>query len=545
MCSSVILSGHIVDVVSRRIFKGEVTIAGGKIEKIVPVDRVNSLFILPGLIDSHVHIESSMLIPSEFARVAVVHGTVGVVSDPHEIANVLGKDGVRFMIDNGSKVPFQFWFGAPSCVPATGFETAGAILGAADVEEMLNWPGVLYLSEMMNFPGVLSCNHDVMAKISAARRRNKVIDGHSPGLRGEALRKYVAAGISTDHECFSLEEAIEKAALGMKIMIREGSAAKNLDDIIPVLREFPHMVMFCSDDKHPDDLLDGHINHMIARAIRKGFDIIDTVSACTINPVKHYGLDSGLLQSGDPADIVVVEALETMQVLETWIKGVKVAEMGRSLIKPVNVTPVNSFTTSNLTPSDFKLHAGGLEANVIEVVNQQIITKKLITHVKIVDDLVVSDVESDILKIAVINRYRLSRPSIGLIKGMGLRSGAMAGTIAHDSHNIIVVGSDDESMALVVRKLSEMKGGISVAENDNVYSLSLPVAGLMSIENASEVAQKYKWLDNKVKQMGSSLTSPFMTLSFMALLVMPELKLSDKGLFDSARFEFIPLFVGS
>ncbi len=537
------LSGNLVDVVNRRIFIGEITISGGKIENIVAVSHADPVFILPGLIDAHVHVESSMLVPSEFAQAAVIHGTVGVVSDPHEIANVLGKAGVRFMINNGQRVPFRFWFGAPSCVPATRFETAGAILDSTDVEEMLDWPEVRYLSEMMNFPGVIFHDPEVMAKINSAIKRNKVIDGHCPGLQGEELKKYFAAGISTDHECVTLAEAREKAAMGMKILIREGSAVKNFNDIIPLLNEFPELVMFCSDDKHPDDLLTGHINHLIARAIREGFNIIDTIRACTLNPIKHYGLDSGLLQAGDPADLTIVDSLETMNVRETWIKGVKVAESGRSLIKPVEVMAVNRFIASKVSAADFKLYATGKEANVIEVVDQQIITKRLIAPVTTIDSQVVSDVESDVLKIAVINRYHASRPSIGLIKGIGLKIGAMAGTIAHDSHNIIVVGTDDESMCMAVNKLIEIGGGIAVSDRTNVYGLPLPVAGLMSIESASEVAQRYKWLDSKVKEMGSPLASPLMTLSFMALLVIPELKLSDKGLFDGTKFEFVPLFL--
>lgn len=536
------ISGNILDVVNRQIFPGTLTIENGKITQVAKNNNTYDQHIIPGLIDAHVHVESSMLIPSEFARMAVVHGTVASVSDPHEIANVLGLEGVKFMIENGKKVPFKFYFGAPSCVPATEFETSGTFLGPGDVEKMLDWKEVLYLSEMMNFPGVLYDDPDVKAKLDAAKKRNKVIDGHAPGLRGDSARKYAESGISTDHECFTLAEGREKAALGMKILIREGSAARNFDTLIPLLKEFPDQIMFCSDDKHPDEFVESHINFLVAKAIAKGYDSIDVIRACTFNPAKHYGLSTGLLQNGDDADLVVVDSLDNMKIQETYIKGIKVAENGKTLISPVSEIPVNRFQAEKLTAEDIQTPASGSIINVIGAIDGQIVTERLRANARIENGYAVSDVQNDILKMVVLNRYVPAPPATGFVKGFGLKHGAIASTVAHDSHNIIALGASDEDICKAINHLIDAKGGIAVVDNSGHMVLPLPVAGLMSLEDAYTVAGKYKLIDAKAKETGSVLAAPFMTLSFLSLLVIPELKLSDKGLFDGNKFEFISLF---
>lgn len=537
-----ILSGHIVDVINRRIFPGHIKVRNGKIESVVEDPEVPLQFILPGLIDAHIHVESSMLIPSEFASMAVVHGTVAAVSDPHEIANVLGMAGVRFMIDNGKKVPFKFFFGAPSCVPATGFETSGTLLGPDAVAEMLDWKEVLYLSEMMNFPGVLFHDPDVMAKLEAAQKRHMVIDGHAPGLTGENALKYTQAGISTDHECFTLEEGREKASYGMKILIREGSAARNFDTLIPLINECPDQVMFCSDDKHPDELVKNHINCLVSKSVNAGYDVLDIVSACTVNPVKHYGLPVGLLQPGDDADLIIVDSPEKMTVLQTYIKGVKVAENGKSLISKIDEEPINRFEATKVSSHDIEIFAQGSHINVIEALDGQIVTKLKIMKASTQNGKLVSDPARDVLKMVVLNRYFPAPPSVGFVNGFGMKRGAIASTVAHDSHNIIALGTDDTAICEAINHLIDAKGGIVAIDDDNHVLLPLPVAGLMSLENGFEVARKYKLLDALTKQMGCCLSAPFMTLSFMALLVIPELKLSDKGLFDGNKFAFVSLF---
>jgi adenine deaminase len=536
------VSGKIVDVVNQKIFPGHIEIENDKIQSVVEDENVPDQYILPGLIDAHIHVESSMLIPSEFASMAVVHGTTAAVSDPHEIANVMGMEGVRFMIDNGKKVPFKFFFGAPSCVPATEFETSGTHLGPEAVAEMLDWKEVLYLSEMMNFPGVLFGDPDVKAKLEAARLRNKPVDGHAPGLRGADAQKYAAAGISTDHECFTLEEGREKASLGMKILIREGSAARNFDTLIPLLKEYPGLVMLCSDDKHPDELIQSHINSLVAKAVRSGYNVIDVVSACTLNPAKHYALRVGLLQPGDDADLIIVDSPGSMKVSETYIRGVKVAENGKSQIQTVPEKPINRFNAVKVSPDDIAVRIDGSHINVIEALDGQIVTKRKITAASVKEGKVESDPGRDILKMVVLNRYFPAPPAVGFVHGFGLKRGAIASTVAHDSHNIIAIGTGDEAICAAINQLIDAKGGITSVDGTHRLVLPLPVAGLMSLENGHEVARKYKLLDAAAKEMGSSLSAPFMTLSFLALLVIPELKLSDKGLFDGNKFAFIPLF---
>lgn len=538
------LKAHIVDVISRRIVKGTLVIENGKIANIIEADiPANSPYVVPGFIDSHVHIESSMLIPSEFARLAVIHGTVGTVSDPHEIANVLGMQGVTFMIENGKRTPFKFYFGAPSCVPATPFETSGAVLGLPETEKLLMMPEIYYLSEMMNFPGVLFDDKDVVGKLKLAAKYGKPVDGHAPGVLGKDAEKYINSGISTDHECFTLEEGFEKAEKGMIIQVREGSAAKNYEALIQLLNHYPDKVMFCSDDKHPNDLVKGHMNEIIKRAFNDGYDLFDILRACTYVPKIHYKLDTGLLQIGDPADFVVLDNLMEFTVLSTFINGEKVAECGKSLLKSVVETEPNIFKAKSLTLSDLELKAETEKIKVFKVFDGELITESFVTEAKVENGLAISDPERDILKIIVLNRYDKAVPAFGFIQNFGLNKGAIASTVAHDSHNIIAVGTNDQDMMRAVNLLIQSKGGISLVNGEAESLLPLPVAGLMSAMDGYKVAELYQKLDKKAKQLGTKLRSPYMTLSFMALLVIPDLKLSDKGLFDGKTFSFTPLFV--
>jgi adenine deaminase len=535
--------GNIVDVVGERIFKGVVIIKDSRIAEIREEDTDGNMYILPGLIDAHIHIESSMLVPSEFARLAVVHGTVGTVSDPHEIANVLGVKGVRFMVENGKQVPFKFYFGAPSCVPATDFETAGSSLGLAELDELLQSDDILYLSEMMNFPGVVYGDEQVAQKLALAKKYGKPVDGHAPGLTGELAEKYVRAGISTDHECYTLEEAVEKIGYGMKILIREGSAAKNFEALSDLIAEYPEMVMLCSDDKHPNDLVSGHINELVKRAFGLGYDKINVLRCATFNPVKHYRLDTGLLQKGDPADFILVDDLDNFNVLATYVNGRKVAENGKSLISSVVVSPVNQFHAKLIKREDIVVRPVGNRIRVIKAIDGQLVTGELIVDARIENNEVKTDPEHDILKIVVMNRYFPASPAVGFVQGFGLKSGAIASCVAHDSHNIIAVGTDDKSIVAAINAIVNSQGGISVAFGDELFVLPLPIAGIMSDEDGYKVAGLYKNLDEQVKtKLKSSLKAPFMTLSFMALLVIPDLKLSDKGLFDGKKFSFTELF---
>ncbi len=545
------ISTNIVDIHNRRIFPGTISIDNGKIINIAENNYVYDNFILPGFIDSHVHIESSMLIPSEFARLAVVHGTVATVSDPHEIANVLGVPGIRYMIENGKKVPFKFYFGVSSCVPATSFETAGAEITPTDIRELFDKDGLKYLSEMMNYPGVLFNDSMVMEKIKIAHELGKPVDGHAPGLKGDDAKKYIEAGISTDHECFSLDEALDKVKCGMKILIREGSAAKNYEALHTLIKDYPAMVMFCSDDKHPNDLAKSHIDELVRRSIAHGYELFDVLHAASLNPVEHYKLDVGLLRVGDPADFIIVKNLNEFKVQQTYIDAQRVAHNGISLIDRVDSGIVNNFNSSLKAPEDFAIEEPRSVANdgvpiiprirVIEALEGQLITNELHFDALSQNGNMVSDVSNDILKMAVIERYKNSKPAIGFIKNFGLKKGAIASCVAHDSHNIIAVGVTDVDICNAVNGIIENKGGISVSSEGKTEVLPLPVAGIMTNEDGYIVAEKYSKIDSLAKELGSKLRAPFMTLSFMALLVIPQLKLSDKGLFDGKEFKFVDL----
>jgi adenine deaminase len=538
------VKGNIVDIESKNIFFGEVAIENKKIKSVTKTGERQSgfPFISPGFIDAHVHIESSMLVPTEFAKLAVVHGTVGTISDPHEIANVCGIDGVTYMIANGKQVPFKFHFGAPSCVPATVFETAGAALDSKAVDELLANDDIYYLSEMMNFPGVLFNDEEVFKKINASKKHNKPVDGHAPGLRGEDAKKYIEAGISTDHECFTSEEAMDKLKYGMKILIREGSAAKNFEALIDLLHEHENEMMFCSDDKHPDSLVGGHINQLCQRAVAKGIDVFKVLKAACINPVKHYKMRVGLLQPGDAADFILLHDLKDFKVEATYIDGALVAENGKTLIETKVDKIINHFNCEKKSAADFKIKTNEFKGEIIEALDGQLITNKIIAFPKEENGFYESDVENDYLKMLVVNRYHEAPIAKAFIKNFGFKKGAIASSVAHDSHNIIAVGVDDESIAAAVNLIIEAKGGVSVADYNNPSFnkvLPLPVAGLMSNEDGYKVAALYTEIDKAAKDLGSKLGAPFMTLSFMALLVIPHLKLSDMGLFDGDKFEFV------
>jgi adenine deaminase len=536
------ITGKLVDVHNRSIYPAAVYFEGGIITAVEKTEYSGEEYILPGLIDAHVHIESSMITPGAFAIAAVRHGTTGVVSDPHEIANVLGIDGIDFMINDAGKVPFNFWFGAPSCVPATDFETSGASVDCRDIEKLLQRKEIKYLSEMMNYPGVISNDEEIIKKITIAKRLKKPVDGHAPGLTGEGLKKYAEAGISTDHECSTIAEAREKIALGMKILIREGSAARNLKALKELYNSNPDMVMLCSDDLHPEMLLNGHINKLVASLISDGYNIFDVIRSCTLNPILHYGLDAGLLQTGQSADFIIVDDYREMTVRETWIKGINVYKNGQVLFDYKKGEKINKFNCSQIKPSETEIKEKGQKFLAIEAYDGELLTKKLVIDAgqKMFAG---CDISEDILKIVVKDRYNDGPPAVGFIKGFGLQDGAFASSVAHDSHNIICIGTNDEDIAVAINEIVRMKGGLSISAAGKTSRLALNIAGIMSDKTCREVAESYISLSDQVRSLGCKMQAPFMTLSFMALLVIPELKIGDKGLFDVNKFSLVDLFV--
>ncbi len=530
--------------VDRKIFPAKVTVRDGVIANIEPIDEAEVVnYILPGFVDAHIHIESSMLLPSRFASAAVLHGTVATVSDPHEIANVCGIDGVEFMLRDAARSPFKFHFGAPACVPATVFETAGSELDVNAVVKLLQDDRIGYLSEMMDFPGVLAGHHVVTKKLAAAFRTGKPVDGHAPGLRGDAARKYFASGISTDHECVSLEEALDRISLGVKIAIREGSAARNFDALEPLIDMYPDRCMFCSDDKHPDELLLGHINQLAARAIAKGRGLMNVLRACSYNIVKHYGLNVGLLQPGDPADFAIVSDLLEFKVLETFIDGKPVARNGQSLLDEPETGTINHFHAKPIAVADLSVKAASGQIRIIEAFDGQLFTASGAGDARIENGYAITDPDRDLLKLIVLNRYQRAPPAVAFVTGFGMTRGAIASTVAHDSHNIVAVGVSDAELCSAINAVIEIAGGLSVAAGRQVEVLPLPIAGLMATDNCEVVGSRYSLLDQRAKQLGCIMRAPYMTLSFMALLVIPALKLSDKGLFDVDKFEFTDLFL--
>ena len=552
MPASFHLRANVIDLFTNTITVGTIHVLEGKIQRIERSDAAapepGLPYALPGFVDAHVHVESSLLVPAEFARLAVVHGTVATVSDPHEIGNVLGVAGVEYMLASGLTVPFKFCFGAPSCVPATPFETAGATISAQDIEQLFQNPAVGYLAEMMNWPGVLHRDPAVMEKLALAQRYGRPIDGHAPGLRGADARQYASAAISTDHECFTAEEALDKLAVGMKILIREGSAARNFEALIDLLPEHYEHMMFCSDDKHPDTLVLGHINQLVQRAVARGQDVLQVLRVACLNPVLHYHLPVGLLREGDAADFIVVDDLQDFRVRQTYINGELVAEDGQTHIPAAPVAVINNFHAQPVAAPDFQLpvrekpgsQSPEITVRIIECFDGQLITARHDLPAKVEDGLVVPDLTNDVLKLTVVNRYAPAAPAVAFIKGFGLKQGALASSVGHDSHNITAVGCDDESLARAINLVIQAKGGLAAVGTDGEeLLLPLPVAGLMSDQDGYAVAAAYTAIDTLAKNLGSSLAAPFMTLSFMALLVIPSLKLSDKGLFDGEAFEFV------
>jgi adenine deaminase len=536
------IEGKLIDLHGRDVYGAEIVVTDGIISSVTRKSVVNDIYILPGFTDSHVHIESAMVTPSAFACEAVRHGTIGAVADPHEIANVLGFDGVSFMINDAGRVPFRFLFGAPSCVPATPFESSGAVIDAVQTISLLKLPGVGFLSEMMNFPGVLNNDEEILKKIAAARMTGKPVDGHAPGLTGEDLLKYVRAGISTDHECETEKEAIEKINAGMKILIREGSAARNLESLKDLVRKYPKSVMLCTDDIHPDDLVNGHINIIVKRLLGLGYNLFDVLSAASLNPTTHYNTGAGLLRVGDKADFIVIDNPDSFRILETYIGGLRVFDGKNVTFSSAGVKPVNRFNCSKIKANDISTDVNGKKIRVIEAFDGLLYTGTYET-VANMPALDVFDIENDILKVVVKERYQDSKPVAGFIKGFGIKKGAMASSVAHDSHNIIAVGTDDESITRAVNLVVEMKGGLAWCGPEEELSLQLNIGGIMSDGSVAGAADGYKRLTNSVRRNGSTLHAPFMTLSFMALLVIPELKIGDRGLFDVKRFKPVPLLV--
>lgn len=550
--------GHIVDVVARRIYDGEVTVENGVISSIAPCHGIaaDAPYLMPGFIDSHVHIESSMMVPAEFARVAVEQGTIGVVADPHEIGNVLGREGIEFMIKSGRHIRFNFCFGAPSCVPSCGteIETSGATLDSHDIEELMARDDIGFLAEMMNFTGVLAGDKEVMAKIAAAKRYGKPVDGHAPGLVGEERRRYAAAGISTEHECVTLEEARACVEAGMIVQIREGSAAKNYEALIPLLKEYPDKVMFCTDDCHPDDLIRGHINRIVARAIGDGYNLWDILQAVCVTPQRHYHLSWGLLHEGDAANFIAVNNLSShFRVLLTVVKGKEVYNCNsflstiQSQAKSINNQMAildnypNRFLATPITADDIHLPIqSGDTVRIIHAFDGSLLTKNeevLVTGNPLKDS---RYAWGEVQKIVVYNRYDANaRPVTGLIRGFGIKDGAMAASIAHDCHNIVAIGSSDEYIVKAVNRVIEMKGGQVALASGEMTDTALPIAGLISPLSGHEIAYRSSLLRDTIRRAGCSLQAPFITMAFMCLPVIPELKLTDRGLFDFTRWNFV------
>ena len=536
------VSGRIVDINNRIIYPGTIHFRNGLIENIERKKFSPDVYIMPGLMDAHIHIESSMLTPGSFAKAAVSRGTTAVVADPHEIANVLGVEGVEFMINDSKKVPMKFFFGAPSCVPATSFERNGATLDHNDIKKLLKLKEIKFLGEMMNFPGVIHRDKEVLKKLDAARKAGKPVDGHAPGLSGESLKKYISAGISTDHECSTIEEAREKISLGMKVIIREGSAARNLYALKELFKSNADMIMLCSDDIHPEMLKIRHINKLISQLVSYGYDLFDIIRSCTVNPAKHYNIDIGLLQPGKAADFILVDDYHTMNIIETWINGNKVYAKGVVYFEYNEPIPVNRFNSSVIIPEDICVPVKGKRIRVIHAFDKELITREVILNGDF-GTCVNSNPAEDLLKIVVKDRYNDSSPAVGFIRGFGLKEGAFASSVAHDSHNIICVGTCDEDIIKAINEIVRLKGGLAVSSGEKIMSLQLKIAGIMSEQSCESVASRYEELTRQVQAFGCGLSAPFMTLSFMALLVIPELKISDSGLFDGIRFCHVPLFV--
>ncbi|MDR2836636.1 MAG: adenine deaminase [Bacteroidales bacterium] len=538
------IEGNIVDVINREIYAGEIIIENQKIQKIIRKETTSEIYILPGLIDSHVHIESSMLIPSEFSKLAIQNGTVGIVTDPHEIANVCGIEGIEFMINDSKQGPLKTYYAVPSCVPMTKMDKSGAILDAEKIDKIFTKHKLKVLGEMMDYPGVINKEETIIEKLEIAKKHNAIIDGHAPGLNSKEIKLYAEAGISTDHECSTIEEAIEKINLGIKILIREGSAAQNFEALYPLISKYNEMVMLCTDDSHPDELIEkGHINKIIKKGLEKNLDIFDLLTVTCINPIKHYGLEIGLLRENDPADFIVVDDLQNFNIIETTIDGKMVYSNKRILFKTKIPKQINNFKAEKIKIEDIKIKPKKEKIKVIEVIDKELITNYFTSTYKIQENNINSNINKDILKIITVNRYENKKPAIGFINGFGLKTGAIASSISHDSHNIIAIGTDDENITKAINEIIEKKGGLCYVKGNDYYTLELEIGGLMTTQKGEDVAKIYKELNQIVKVNGCNLTAPFMILSFMSLIVIPKFKMGDMGLFDVEKFQYVDLFI--
>lgn len=535
------IEGNIIDVVAERVFKGRI-FYNERIVRIEEDDKVtSSQYILPGLVDAHVHIESSMLSPLEYSKVAIKHGVLAAVTDPHEIANVCGVEGIEFMLQNAALSPMKISTGAPSCVPATPFETSGAVIGVKEINDLFKNGKCTHLSEMMNFPGVIGKNQEVVRKLNMAHKYKLPVDGHAPLLTGLDLRRYVNAGISTDHECTTVKEAKEKIGLGMKIMLRQSSASRDFEKLMPLIESNPGDIMFCTDDCHPDELVNGYINELVKKALLANFDLWSVLKGATVNAVRHYSLGLGLLQEGDSADFIVVNNLADFNILASVLNGSLVFNGNTVDISVQTGGAINNFYQNTLSIDDLKVRNKGSWIRVIELIPDSLLTKALRWPINSIGEFIESDTKNDILKIVVLNRYSKAKPVVGFIKGFQLKKGAIAGTIAHDSHNIVAVGVSDDDLLMAIEQIQKMRGGLLVFDGVKYESLALPIAGLMSDQAAGIVAKKYKILSKKANDLGCTMHAPFMTMAFMSLLVIPELKIGDRGLFDVNRFAFVDL----
>lgn len=536
------IRGNLVDIINRKTYGAIITLNDGRISHIQKTGSVECQYILPGFIDAHVHIESSMCTPANFGAIACKHGTIGIVADPHEIANVLGVEGIDFMINNTKGLPFYYWIGVPSCVPATSFESSGATINAATTQKLLQRDDLHFLAEMMNYPGVIGNNAEVMNKIKSAQEAGKPVDGHFPNGKGEALADYIQKGITTDHECATIEEGRERCVLGMYVQIREGSAAKNFNALHPLLKEFPEKVMFCSDDIHPNTLMKRHINELVKRALALGYDLYNILRAASYNQAKHYGIPAGFLQEGDPADFIITDNLTSLNIKGTYVKGECIYNDSVILFPKKEITLINKFYAQPVSVKDMEVKSQSDKIRVIVCSDGNLDTSEEILAPTTQEGLAISDTSQDLIKIVVINRYQQAPPSIGFIKGTGLKRGAVAQSIMHDSHNIIALGCTDKELAAAINEVIEQKGGICVINGTETNLLPLPIAGLLSPLPLDEIDTRYSIIENKMHELGSKLSSLQMTLSFMGLLVIPSLKLGDKGLFNGDTFSFTPLF---
>lgn len=539
MSTNFTITGVVFDPILRESFGATLRIQDGKIAKIEKDSNIKHPIILPGFVDSHVHIESSMLTPSNFAKAAVKHGTVAVVTDPHEIANVAGVKGVEFMINDAKGSDFKFYFGAPSCVPASPFDECFEPFTPEIIEGLMKREDIHFLAEMMNFPGVIYKSESVMQIIDKAHSVQKPVDGHVPGLSGDALKSYVSVGITTDHECFTLEEALEKIKLGMKILIRDGSAAKNFSALHPLIKEYSKHLMFCTDDCHPDELLHGHINLKVKQSLALGYDVFDVLQVSSVNPVNHYKLNLGLLQEGDSADFLVVDNLQNLNIQSTFINGADVLETKESLIKLYSA--LNYVFPNSFNPSNLNLKVASSKVKAIEVINDELITNTVVVNNEA--ETLSCNLNEDILKIAVLSRYKDNELSVGLIKGFGMKKGAIAASIAHDSHHIISVGCDNASIEKCLEFIIKNRGGVCYFDGEQLHGLPLPVYGLMTDSTAEVAASAYEIINSKVIADGCKLKAPFMTMSFMSLSVIPHLKITPAGLFDVDKFNYTKLFI--